>query len=185
MLGLTNLAASAYMAVFVLFAVTPGPMGLSKEGFGLLIASGAFGGVLGSWLAPHAERALGRSRSLAIIAATFGTSILVPALTAGAVANVAAGITMGVGSVVWNVITVSLRQRITPDRLLGRMNAAYRLLGWGTMPVGAALGGAVAEVYGLRTTFVVAAALHLPMFAGFLVVRDGRIAAAEAATADE
>jgi MFS family permease len=83
---------------------------------------------------------------------------------------------------VWNVITVSLRQRITPDRLLGRMNAAYRMLGWGTMPIGAALGGAVAEVWGLRTTFVVASLLHLPLLLGFLVVTEDRIKAADTVT---
>jgi predicted MFS family arabinose efflux permease len=49
------------------------------------------------------------------------------------------------------------------------------------MPIGAAVGGAVAEGFGLRATFVVAAALHVPMLAGFLVIRDGAIAAAEAA----
>ena len=95
---------------------------------------------------------------------------------------VAAGIALGVGVVIWNVITVSLRQRITPDHLLGRMNAAYRLLGWGTIPVGAALGGAVAEVLGLRATFVTAAVLQVPLLAGFLVVNDGAIAAMEAGT---
>ena len=87
------------------------------------------------------------------------------------------------GSVVWNVITVSLRQRITPDRLLGRMNAAYRMLGWGTMPIGAALGGVVAEVWGLRPTFAVAALLHLPLLLGFLVVTEARIAEADTVSA--
>ena len=57
----------------------------------------------------------------------------------------------------WNIITVSLRQRITPDHLLGRMNATYRLFAWGVMPIGALLGGLVAEVLGLRAVFVLAA----------------------------
>ena len=56
----------------------------------------------------------------------------------------------GVTVSIWNVITVSLRQRITPTRLLGRLNSAYRLLGWGTMPLGAAAGGAIAQVFGVR-----------------------------------
>ncbi len=50
----------------------------------------------------------------------------------------------------WNVVTVSLRQRIVPDRLLGRLNASYRLVAWGTMPLGAAAGGVLAELFGLR-----------------------------------
>ncbi len=81
----------------------------------------------------------------------------------------------------WNVITVSLRQRITPDRLLGRMNAAYRLVGWGTMPIGAALGGFLAEALGLRATFAVGGALALATLAGFRFVTEQAIARAEGA----
>lgn len=55
---------------------------------------------------------------------------------------------------VWNVTVVSLRQEITPDHLLGRLNSAYRLLAWGTQPVGAFLGGLVATVIGYRWTFI-------------------------------
>ena len=85
--------------------------------------------------------------------------------------------------VLWNVITVSLRQRITPDRLLGRMNASYRLVGWGTMPLGALLGGVLAETLGLRATFVVAALVVLLALVGFRYVTEESIAAAEAAEA--
>jgi MFS family permease len=89
----------------------------------------------------------------------------------------------GAGIVLWNVITVSLRQRITPDRLLGRMNASYRLVGWGTMPLGAALGGVLAEALGLRGAFLVAALLTLAVLAGFRFVTEEAIARAEAAEA--
>jgi predicted MFS family arabinose efflux permease len=85
--------------------------------------------------------------------------------------------------VLWNVITVSLRQRITPDRLLGRMNAAYRLVGWGTMPIGAFLGGALAEAVGVRSTFAVAAAIVLATLVGFRFVTRDAVDRAEAAGA--
>jgi predicted MFS family arabinose efflux permease len=61
------------------------------------------------------------------------------------------------------------------------MNSTYRLLGWGTMPIGAALGGAVAEWVGLRATFAVAALVHVPLLLGFLVVTERRIVEAESA----
>ena len=48
---------------------------------------------------------------------------------------------------------MSLRQRIVPDHLLGRVNAGYRLVAWGTMPLGAALGGVVAARFSLTTAF--------------------------------
>ena len=45
-------------------------------------------------------------------------------------------------ALLWNVITVSLRQTIIPDELLGRVNSVYRFFGWGMMPLGSLLGGA-------------------------------------------
>lgn len=177
MLGLTNLAFTAHFSVFVLFAT--GPMHLSETGYGLLLTSSAFGGVAGSYAGPWLERRIGRARCLLLAILLFGSTLAVPAFTTNVAANVAAFVGAAFGSVVWNVITVSLRQRITPDRLLGRMNSAYRLLGWGTMPLGAALGGAIAEVWGLRPTFAVAALLHLPLLLGFLVVTDERIEQAD------
>jgi predicted MFS family arabinose efflux permease len=78
------------------------------------------------------------------------------------------------------VITVSLRQRIVPDRLLGRVNAGYRLLAWGTMPLGAALGGLLGDLFGLRAVFLTAAAASLAGVPLFLaVVSDSAISAAE------
>jgi MFS family permease len=147
-----------------------------------VLTSSALGGILGSWAGPRLERTFGRARCLFGAIALFGSTLAVPALTTNILANVAAFIGASFGSVVWNVITVSLRQRITPDRLLGRMNSAYRMLGWGTMPLGAALGGAIAEVWGLRPTFVVAALLHVPLLLGFLVVTEARIDEADTVT---
>jgi MFS family permease len=84
----------------------------------------------------------------------------------------AMGVVMSISSVLWNVITVSLRQSLIPDRLLGRVNSVYRFFGWGMMPVGAALGGAVVAMVeptlgrelALRTPFVVAALITLGLF---------------------
>jgi hypothetical protein len=53
---------------------------------------------------------------------------------------------------------VSLRQTITPDVMLGRMNASYRFVSWGTVPIGALLGGTLGDAIGLRPTLFVAAA---------------------------
>lgn len=77
-----------------------------------------------------------------------------PGLTANPYAIGAPTLIGGVGSGMWNVIVVSLRQRITPDRLLGRVTASGRLLGWGTPPLGAALGGAIASVADVQAVFL-------------------------------
>ena len=181
MLGVQNMAFSAMYSVLVLYAVAPGPMGLSEGGFGVLLAALGVGSLIGTWLAVPAERRLGRVRVLVVAVVLSGTSLLVPAVTANAVLVGASEVVSGVAIVLWNVVTVSLRQRITPDRLLGRMNASYRLVGWGTMPLGAILGGFLAEALGLRATFAIAAAVTLLLLPAFRLVTEEAIDRAEAA----
>jgi len=183
MLGIQNMAYSAAFSVFVLFAVAPGPMGLSKAGYGVLTATLGVGSLLGSWLAVPVERRLGRVNTLVLSIVLNALTLAVPVVTTLPVPIGASMVASGAGIVLWNVITVSLRQRITPDRLLGRMNASYRLVGWGTMPLGAALGGVLAEALGLRGAFLVAALLTLAVLAGFRFVTEEAIARAEAAEA--
>ena len=183
MLGLQNMAFSAAFAVFVLFAVAPGPMGLSEAGYGVLTATLGIGSLLGSWLSVRVEQGLGRVRTLVLSILLNGVSLIVPVVTALPVPIGTSMLASGAGIVFWNVITVSLRQRITPDRLLGRMNASYRLVGWGTMPLGAALGGVLAEALGLRGAFLVAALVTFAVLIGFRYVTEEAIAKAEAAEA--
>ncbi|MFC7647339.1 hypothetical protein ACFQX6_47600 [Streptosporangium lutulentum] len=94
--------------------------------------------MLGSIAAERIEHALGRARALVLT--VLGSALLVgaPALTTDPILIGAAFFVGGVTMAVWNVITVSLRQRVIPDRLLGRVNSTYRLVAWGTMPLGAA-----------------------------------------------
>jgi MFS family permease len=183
MLGAQNMAFAAVFSVFVLFAVEPGPMGLSKAGYGILLATLGAGSLLGTWLAVPAERRLGRVRTLVLSVVLNAASLVVFALTTGPVLVATSLAVSGLAIVLWNVVTVSLRQRITPDRLLGRMNAAYRLVGWGTMPIGALLGGVLAEALGLRPTFLVAAGITLATLVGFRWVTAEAVARAEAAEA--
>jgi MFS family permease len=69
----------------------------------------------------------------------------------------ASGILFGFGAVAYNITQVSFRQAICPERLQGRMTAAIRFLAWGTMPIGALLGGALGTWIGLRPALWVAA----------------------------
>ncbi|HKQ01925.1 MAG TPA: MFS transporter, partial [Actinomycetes bacterium] len=185
MLGLQNMAFSAAFSVFVLFAVAPGPMGLSDAGYGVLTATLGVGSLLGTWLAARVERRLGRVRTLVLSIVLNGISLVVPVVTALPVPIGTSMLASGAGIVFWNVVTVSLRQRITPDRLLGRMNASYRLVGWGTIPLGAALGGVLAEALGLRGAFLVAALVTFTVLIGFRYVTEESIARAEAAEAPQ
>jgi hypothetical protein len=67
----------------------------------------------------------------------------------------------GVGMTTFSVTQISLRQALTPPRLLGRVNATRRLLVFGIQPIGALVGGALGEWAGLYTALVAAAALQL------------------------
>ncbi|HEC09431.1 MAG TPA: MFS transporter [Acidimicrobiales bacterium] len=169
-LGLLNLSLAMATATFVLFGQEI--LGLSASGFGLLLTSGAVGGVLGSLVASRVSTALGSGRALAVaVAFTFG-QLLVTGLTSSAVVAWLAFFVGSVWGVVWNVITVSFRQQIIPDRLLGRVNSVYRLLAWGTIPLGALGGGLIVALVegprgreaGLRAPFLVAAGINVVLF---------------------
>jgi MFS family permease len=79
----------------------------------------------------------------------------------------------------WNIPTVSFRQHITPDHLLGRLNSVYRLLAWGTLPLGALLGGLLAELFGIRAVFVIMGALTLTLLIPNATITDERLRRAE------
>ena len=82
---------------------------------------------------------------------------------------------------VWNVTLLSLRQAIVPDRLMGRVVGAIRLIGFGSIPVGALLGGLVARALGLRAPFLLGAAvLVLAALAAAPVITTGAVEAARA-----
>jgi MFS family permease len=179
MVGIGNLASSAVFAVFVLYAVAPGPLGLDEVGFGLIATSLAIGSLVGTFLVEPLERLLGRANLLAVSMAVMSSTLLAPALTTNVPVIFIVWLVSGAIGIGWNVVTVSLRQRIVPDALLGRVNATYRLLAWGTMPVGAALGGLVGEVFGLTIVFLLFGGLQLLLVLGRLVVTEEAIAAAE------
>jgi MFS family permease len=180
MTGLFNLATNATFAVFVLYAVGPdSAMGLSEAGYGLLFGTIAAGSLLGALVADRVERRLGRARTLALSILGGALTVTAPALTTDPLPIAAAFLTGGATLALWNVVSVSLRQRITPDRILGRVNSGYRLVAWGSRPLGAAAGGLIGETLGLRAVFGLAGALILLTLIGMTTVTDAAIAAAE------
>ena len=144
-------------AIFVLFAQDL--LHLSDRWYGALIAIGAVGAVAGGLLAERLSR---RLSSLLIIYGTVVVWTLCmfaegfwPRLWVSATVTAA----MAFGTTVWNTVTVSMRQRIVPGNMFGRVNSVYRWLVWGSISVGAALGGVVAREFGLRAPFFVGAAM--------------------------
>ncbi len=179
MVAISNFGNTAVLSIFVLFAVAPGPMGLSEVGYGVIITAFAIGGLIGSVAEERMEGSFGRSNLMFLAIVVAGLAYLVPVLTSDPWVIAAAMMAQGMVFVMWNVVTVSLRQRMTPDHLLGRVNATYRLFAWGSMPVGAILGGFVAEVLGLRAVFILAAVSTLAMLYFRRYLSDKELDAAE------
>jgi predicted MFS family arabinose efflux permease len=99
--------------------------------------------------------ALGLRAAVVVPYLVFGAGNVVVALASSAWLVAATGFVLGAAITVWNVVTVTLRQRLIPHDLFGRVNAIYRWLGAGASAVGVALGGLVAHTWGVRAPYLV------------------------------
>jgi MFS family permease len=179
LLGVANLAQNLWFATFVLFAQDE--LGLSDRGYGFLLAAMALGGVVGGVLSGRITSRVGQAPALLGCLVVDGVVTIAMGLTSSAWAVAGLSILSGLFIVTWNVITVSLRQRIIPDHLFGRVNSVYRFIGWGSIPIGAILGGILADAFGLRSTFFVGGAVVLvSLIPAWSRVTPAEIAAAEA-----
>ena len=160
-LGLANGLGSVYFATFILFAQEA--LLVTTTTFAILMMAGAAGGVLGSVLAPRISKRLGSGTALHVtLASQAFVTIVIGFATHWAIVWVMFFV-FSITAVLWNVITVSLRQSIIPDHLLGRVNSVYRFFGWGMIPIGLAVGGimvAGAEAAGVDRVM----ALRIPYF---------------------
>jgi len=166
-LGLFNFVSSIFFSVFILFAQED--LHTTVFTYGLLVTGAAFGGTLGGIFAPKLTKRVGRGKILAF-------ALVVNPITSFALASTShweIGWLLGAlemfAAISWNVVTVTMRQEIIPDQLLGRVNSAYRFFGLGTQPLGALLGGGIVSVavHHFSRTF----SLRLPMItAGILGV---------------
>lgn len=162
--GLGNFFTAMLMATQTIFLVRV--IGLQPVAVGLMLSASAVGGLVGALSAGTLAGRLGQARIIWLSALATGPfALLWPLSGRGATAALFA-IGSGVvsfGAVVYNVAQVSFRQTLCPPRLLGRMNATLRFLVWGTLPLGAVVGGAVAGTFDPRAALWVCAT-------GFLVV---------------
>ncbi|QDC08535.1 MFS transporter [Oceanicola sp. D3] len=141
MLGLINFLNMMWLTVLVLLSQEI--LGLSAAGHGLLLAIGAAGAVLGGLLGPRVIARLGATGTLRLALCLMPLPFFMIGLGAAPALAGAALFMEAVAAILWNIVTVSWRQRIIPDALLGRVNALYRFFGWGMMPLGALAGGAL------------------------------------------
>jgi MFS family permease len=118
-------------------------LGLGPTAFGLVLAGGAAGGILGGLTGEHVVRRLGQGRTAQWMLTASVPSFLAIAFAPGPVTLFLALAFFEYTGLVWNVVSVTFRQRRIPDRLLGRVNSLYRLMAWGMIPLGLVLSGLV------------------------------------------
>ncbi|HXM54996.1 MAG TPA: MFS transporter [Candidatus Dormibacteraeota bacterium] len=162
-----NLSRAMTLTIFVLFALRV--LRLSAFGFGLLWTATAVGAVAGSWLIDRAQWHQGYLTLVAALVAIGGSTLAV-AFTDRALVVALATAALGFATMVWNVTTMSIQQRVVPDRLLGRVTSVWRFLTWGSLPVGSALGGVIAQAFGLSAPFLAGGVLILAMAVPFALV---------------
>jgi predicted MFS family arabinose efflux permease len=163
------LAVAQSMAFGVLVVLARQSFGLSDGGFGLLLAFAAIGNVVGGLLAPHVWSLFGSERMLVGGAVLMGLSFV--ALASARTPMSAAFALLAEGAVVTttNVVTATMRQRIIPRHMLGRVSNAIRTFIYGAVPLGALVGGLVAHRYGVRTTFAVAGTIDATVAVALIV----------------
>jgi MFS family permease len=153
--GLMSMATS----LTVLYALRT--LGLAPALYGILFLAMGVGGLAGSAAVGPLTARLGRARMLTVAAGIAPVAFVL----LGTVVNVwAAGVwffCLAAGVTMWNVLSMSLRQAMIPDELLGRVLGAHRVALWGGIPLGALLGGALAGWTSVPAVFLVSGLAQL------------------------
>src|SRR5262245_25134711 len=150
-MALSNMVASGFEPVLIVFAVRQ--LGLSGLAIGVFTMLGNLGFLAGAFVTRRLGVRIGIGPVICLSSPIGSAGMLVMASAPRAAALpvlVGGQMLFGFGIALFNLQSLSLRQAITPPGLLGRVNAVVRLVGWGTVPVGAALGGWLGGVVGLR-----------------------------------
>ncbi|MGH2548317.1 MAG: MFS transporter [Thermomicrobiales bacterium] len=159
-----NTAWTAFTATFVLYAITPGPVGLSARRYSLLVTASIAGGIFGAALAPRILKRVGNRWGIGLNILANAVTFGVPVLTAS---PWIIGIAFFLGdsaSPQLRVAVNTLQQRNVPEELRGRVVAAYRMISLGAAVAGPPIGVAIAEVFGSRGLFAAASITCLLMF---------------------
>jgi len=170
-LGCMNGLATMVGAVYILFAQEV--LHTTVFIFAILGTAGAIGGTIGGFFAPKVSAKLGSGPSLALALAAAPIGNLIVGLTSSwQVVWVVTAFETFV-AILWNTITVSLRQSIIPPALLGRVNSVYRFFAWGSIPIGMFVGGGlvtmmthlVSRESALRAPYLISVVLGLFLWA--------------------
>src|SRR5690625_275843 len=153
-----NMIFSGYFAVFILWVVGPSSrVKLAEEHYGLLFMMLAVGSVIG---ALTVERFLKVFHEIHVLGAAWLTAVallIVPLLAPNVIAIAAMLLLSGMSNTVGNTVSVSLRQRLIPNDLLGRVFGASQMINLGLVPIGTVVAGLISQYAGMPIWFIVAA----------------------------
>ncbi len=154
-----NTGSFLVLAVFVPYAVRR--LGVSASGVGTTLAMYGVGMVVGALLATRVMRRLAFGTVIGLGPVTGFVAATVMALTTIVPSPYLAGLSfflLGAGPILWVISTTTLRQSVTPPRLLGRVSA-INILSYGARPLGSAVGAIVGGLYGAETCLYLAVAI--------------------------
>lgn len=143
-----DLAFAAVLALQVPYAATT--LHLDSGMIGIALAVGSAGGLAGAAISGRLAERLGAGRTVLVSIVVFSAGAALVPLAGGAVGFAAGLFVVYLGVVVFNILQVTICQTVTPARLLGRMNATLRFISWGSVPVGAAVGGVLVGPLDIR-----------------------------------
>ncbi len=145
----------AGQAIFVILVTER--IGLSNFQYGLLLTIDAVASLTMSFFVARLVLRTSHGTSMRLSVITFTASALLLGLTATVGTAVLAMFLVGLSDPTWNVISATVRQRLVPDAIFGRMMTAYLFIAWSMQPVGALAGGLIAEQFGPQWVYVMSA----------------------------
>lgn len=137
-------------------------LSLGARGYGLILAAGALGGIAGGLVADRVVKKMGRASAAQWMTLASAVAFMLIPFAPGGIALAWVLAAFEFTGLIWNTVSVSYRQRVIPNELLGRVNSIYRLLAWGMMPVGLLLSGVIVSV--AETSYSREVALTAPFF---------------------
>lgn len=159
LLLVVNAVGAGIVAILVLYVLEV--LRLPEAGFGWLVAIYAIGGVLGALLAPRLSRRIPIFASLLASMLISSLAIIAFGIASTFTLIAIAATILGLAGTWWNVVTITLRQRLVPPALLGRVTSVYRMVAFCAAPLGAVAAGLLAHRTNLKTPYLAMGILQL------------------------
>lgn len=149
-------------AVFVILATER--FGLSGTQYGLLVGVDGVASVAMSFLVARLVTRTSHATSMRLSIVTFAIAAALFGFGTTISAVILAALFMGVSDPTWNVVSSTIRQRLVPGDVFGRMMTAYLFIAWGMQPLGAFMGGVIAERWGPQWVYVISGSVVASLF---------------------